>query len=70
MSIRLSARAWHAIKSEYVQGRSAKELAQRFGITASAIHKRSSAGRWRDEVPVPAPRVLSTEIETYQGGDA
>ncbi|MEM5427208.1 hypothetical protein [Cupriavidus oxalaticus] len=62
MSVRLSQNAWIAIKSAYLQGRTARDLAQRFGVTAGTIHKRSSLERWRDGVPVPPGPVASENL--------
>ncbi|WP_223999089.1 hypothetical protein [Cupriavidus pinatubonensis] len=69
MSVRLCAQAWREIKKEYMAGRTAKELAKQFGVTARTIHNRSSQQRWRNEVPVPRAGVASEDL-TRHGGAA
>lgn len=49
MTVRPSQAAWTEIKRLYMAGHQAAPLAQRFGISADTIHKRSSKERWRDE---------------------
>jgi transposase-like protein len=55
MAIRLSNEVWQEIEVSYRAGSTAKQLARRHGVSASAIFHRSSSERWRD-----TPRAVAT----------
>lgn len=73
MAVRLSKQKWCEIKRQYVAGRTAKDLAQQFGITVWTIHRRSSAERWRNEIPVSVAQMtdrpaVGIEIQAAKEG--
>lgn len=69
MAVRLTKQSWSAIKVAYVQGHTAKELAQQFGIAAKTVHNRSSRERWGDGVPVP-PALIPVTDDGHHGDAA
>jgi hypothetical protein len=59
MAIRLTKQAWDAIRSEYLKGATATELAERCGsVKAASIHARAVRERWR-EIAIPANSISS-----------
>lgn len=49
MAIRLKKEVWVRIRSEYVAGATAEELAARYkGVKAASIHARAGREKWRD----------------------
>lgn len=54
MAIRLKKEVWACIRSEYVAGATAEELAVRYkGVKAASIHARASRDKWRDVAITP-----------------
>lgn len=53
---------WAEIKRLYLAGHVAPELSQQFGISVTAIYKRSSKERWRNEIAVEAVSLAQDSI--------
>lgn len=62
MAIRPTKQAWDAIRSEYLAGATATELAQRYSsVKAGSIHARAVRERWR-EFAIPTKLELSQYV--------
>ncbi|WP_175891472.1 MULTISPECIES: hypothetical protein [Burkholderia] len=58
---RMTPARWRELRAQYVAGRTAKWLAQRFPISAASIHRRSCKERWRDAALAAEQATLSGE---------